>query len=460
MNYKYTMRKLLNAYSVPGFVVAALTPVVAAVVAERSHSAALMPLILGALIPTISGWVWGAKAPLPQTLFARLFPLFLPPLLLPVAYVFKTLFDEPIVGGLFWGLAVMLAGGIYICFYLAFLLASERRSRSVAKMRGAAYLLCVILVCAGAAAIAHKAALRDILPRRYNEASVGHGVDIWLYRPFSKGNKLVKPASPPSLRIKENWPRLDGAIAAFPVYAAFAQAVYAGLDAETARKHVDCTNTVNAYRRLVDGRDDIFFGAAPSREQREYAASKGLALTETPIGKEAFVFFVHKDNPVRSLTTAQVKAVYGGRIRNWKELGGPDEAILAFQRPEGSGSQSAMLRIMEGESMARPLREERSHGMGDIVLGVAAYRNRKNAVGYSFRWYATTLFANPDIRLLAIDGIAPSPENIRNGSYPFTVPLLAVTARSLSPQSRALLDWILGPEGQNLLAKVGYIPLR
>jgi phosphate transport system substrate-binding protein len=98
--------------------------------------------------------------------------------------------------------------------------------------------------------------------------------------------------------------------------------------------------------------------------------------------------------------------------------------------------------------------------MGDIVIGVAAYRNSENAVGYSFRWYVTALFSSPDIRLLAIDGVEPTVENIRSGAYPFTVPMLAVTARPLSAESKSLLDWITGPEGQDLLERVGYVPLR
>ena len=250
----------------------------------------------------------------------------------------------------------------------------------------------------------------------------------------------MRPASQPSLRIASNHPRLDGAIALLPVYAAFAQAVYDELDNEALGEIVSCTDAVNAYKRLVDGKVDIIFGGEPSQEQRDYTFSNGVTLTETPVGKDAFVFFVHKDNPARSLTQVQIKAIYSGRIRNWNEPGRPDQRVLAFQRPEGSGSQTTMLRIMEGEALVRPLREQQSSGMGDIVLGVAEYRNRKSAVGYSFRWYANVLFANPDIRLLAIDGVEPTPENIRSGPYPFTVPVLAVTVRHLGRQGKSLID--------------------
>ena len=321
----------------------------------------------------------------------------------------------------------------------------------------------------------------DQVSQSQGARSLGHGVDIRRFMPFSKGNELARPDSSPSLRIASEHPRLDGAIALLPVYAAVAQAVYAGLDETQVREFVDCTNTVEAYKRLADGKADIFFGLAPSQEQREYAASKGLTLTETPIGKEAFVFFVHKDNPVRSLTQEQVRAVYSGRIAEWKELGGTDEPILALQRPENSGSYTTMLHIMKGETMPSPshanqIKSDRdlynhfglSRGMADILHDVGGNKD-KNAVGYSFRWYAqhfrpsfVSWFGGGrfNIRLLAIDGVDPTPKNIQSGAYSFTVPLLAVTARPLSAQGKNLLDWILGPEGQALLKRVGYVPLQ
>jgi phosphate transport system substrate-binding protein len=461
------LKRIFTPYALLSFLLVLLLPVVCVLLLELTPmqwrmqlSGAVsrhLPLILCVLFAILAGWLWAGKAPLPDSLFARLLPLFLPLPLLSLAHIPLALTDRPVAG--LFVVILMIAGGYYGSFYLPFLIRSERRCRSTAKIRGAACLLGIILACSGVNVAVHYIATRDILPPG-KEASVGHGVETWNYHPFSEDNRLVQPASTPSLRIASDHPRLDGAIGAFPLYAAFAQAVYAGLNVHAARDIVSCTNTLRAYKRLAANEVDIFFGAAPSQEQREAAAAQGLSLTETPIGKTAFVFIVHQDNPVRSLTQAQIRAVYSGRIRNWKELDGPDEALLAFQRPEGSGSQSAMLRIMEGEAMVRPLREERSAGMGDIVLGVADYRNRKNALGYSFRWYVTTLFAHPDIRLLAIDGVEPTPENIRNNAYPFTVPLLAVTARPLSPQGTSLLTWIIGPEGQDLLERVGHVPLR
>jgi len=354
-----------------------------------------------------------------------------------------------------------ISGALYCSFLLTFLISSERRYSSTAKARGVAYLLGFILLGFILASFGPFVVNvffytpPDDAIKPGKEASVGH-IEL---RPFIKSGMLVRPSSTPSLSITSEYPRLCGVCALFPVYAAFAQSVYAGLDKKSVSEIVDCSDS-SIYLPLLADCADILFGTTPSQKQRDYVAAKGLTLMETPIGREAFVFLVHRDNPVRSLTQAQIRSIYSGRISNWKELGGPDEAILAFQRPNAFSfdkdeydSQRIMQRIMEGETLIHPLREHRSNE-------VAAYRNRKNAIGYSLRWYATTLFSSSDIRLLAIDGVDPTPENIRNGTYPFIVPILAVAARPLSSQSKSLLEWITSPEGQDLLERAGYVPLR
>ncbi len=300
----------------------------------------------------------------------------------------------------------------------------------------------------------------SLVGRPGGQTTPDHGVDVDEYMPFQSGNRLVVPPVAPGLSIEENYPRLDGAIAVLPLYAAAAQAIYKGLDGRSIYNYVQCANTRDAYQNLVDGRVDIFFGAPPSAGQLAYAREKGVELKITPLGREAFVFFTNHKNPVRNITLDQIRAIYTRRITNWKELGGADERILAFQRPEGSGSQTAMLgMVMKDEKMAASLQEEFHLGMGAIINGVAVYRNRENAIGYSFRWFATVLHASPQISLLAINGVEPNVKNIRGGAYPLTGDIAAVTARPLSPESKKLLKWLQGPKGQALLEQVGYVGL-
>ena len=291
--------------------------------------------------------------------------------------------------------------------------------------------------------------------------SVGHGVNIYDYLPGAPGNKLVVPDTPPSLSITENYPRLDGAIALLPVYGAAAQALYANLPLYSYEKYVDCNNTPEAWELLIGGYIDIFFGVPPSSEQLQTARAEGFEPEITPIAKDAFVFMVNIHNPVNGLSVEQIRDIYRKKITNWKDVDGENEKIMAFQRPEGSGSQTAMTeQVMGGLELADPLREEYMIGMGDIINAVAEFRNRRESIGYTFRWYSQVQFPSDQIKLLAINGVSPLPENIANDTYPFTVPLVAVTVRPRSPETQALIDWLLGPEGQALIRKTGYVPLH
>lgn len=217
---------------------------------------------------------------------------------------------------------------------------------------------------------------------------------------------------------------------------------------------------MGGYQLLAERKTDIFFGAYPSEEQITYAEEQGTEFVYTPIGKEAFVFFVHKDNPIDNLTTEQIKAIYSGEITNWKQLGGSNEPISAYQRNEGSGSQSMLIRFMDGTPIMAPDTEKTNDLMVGIIEQVADYRNKDGSIGFSFRYYMEGIIKNPDVKLLSVDGVAPTVENIQSGAYPITTALYAVTWKGNNNRNVArLLDWILSPEGQELVEKTGYVPI-
>jgi phosphate transport system substrate-binding protein len=291
-----------------------------------------------------------------------------------------------------------------------------------------------------------------------NVQQVNDEVDLYEYQPFSANNLLKKLKDNPTISISDNYPKLDGATAAYPVYGAIAQEIYKGLDEKSVGDYVSCTKTSEAYTHLINGDIDIFFGAQPSKQQLKMAEAKGVKLELTPIAKEAFVFFVNKDNPIDNLTLEELQDIYQKKITNWNELGGKNEKILPFQRPENSGSQTIMLaKVMNGKTMPAPLWEEYSSGMGEIISQTAAYRNYTSAIGYSFRYFATGMKPNNDIKILKINGIAPSTPNIREKKYPFTVDVYAVTAGSKNPNTNRLIQWILTEQGQQFIETCGYI---
>ena len=129
------------------------------------------------------------------------------------------------------------------------------------------------------------------------------------YLPFDENSKIVTLPKEASLKLTENLPVVDGAAAVFPVYSAFVNAVYPETT-ELWDGVLEYNNTVGGYAELGLKNTDIFFGAYPSEEQIEEAKSHGTEFVYTPIGYDAFVFFVHKDNPIDDLTTEQVQGIY------------------------------------------------------------------------------------------------------------------------------------------------------
>ena len=285
-------------------------------------------------------------------------------------------------------------------------------------------------------------------------------IDCNEYLPFTEDSKIVKLDKEASLKLTEKLPILDGAAAVFPVYSAFVNETYPN----TTKLNdgvFEYNNTVRGYSLLAQKETDIFFGGYPSEEQIDFARENNTEFVYTEIAKEAFVFFVHKDNPVENLTQEQVKKIYSGEITNWKEVGGNDEDIVAFQRNEGSGSQSRLKRFMADTPIMEAPTEQVNDFMVGIIDKVSDYKNKTNSIGFSFRYYMEGIIKNPNVKILKIDGIEPNIENIREEKYPITGPLYAVTYKDNNNENvQKLLDWILSKEGQEIIEKTGYAGIK
>ena len=291
--------------------------------------------------------------------------------------------------------------------------------------------------------------------------SIGHEIELWHYIPFSEGNRLARLPGNASIQLVDNLPRLDGATALYPVYASFVQAVYPPtLDYSYWQGIVRVSTTPEAYIRLINEDVDIIFCAPPSREQVAMAEEKGKTFNSTPIGKDAFVFFVNKSNPVNNLTIEQIQGIYSGRITNWSEVGGNNATILAYQRPANSGSQTALEFIMDGIPIMNPPVDRISVGMGMIIDEVAAYRNHGNAIGFSFLFFTTEMINSNEIKLLSIEGVSPTRETIQSNRYPFSGTFSAITTGNETENMKKFIEWILSDEGQYLIEKTGYVPIR
>ncbi len=270
-------------------------------------------------------------------------------------------------------------------------------------------------------------------------------VELDKYLPFDEDSEIVKMRA--DIPLEGELPVLDGAAALYPVFSAFAGAVYpedsCPFDGQdfAPDSRLKMNNTRGAYAAVVDGTSDIIFCAGPSEEQKAYAEEKGVELEMVPIGREAFVFVVNKNNPVDNLSVEQVRGIYSGQYTNWSELGGEDKRIDALQRNEGSGSQTAMENFMGDVPMKKDY---------DSFLG--------RAIGYSFRFYVEAVVREGDIKLLSLNGVYPDKENIREGKYPIVDSFYAIYRKdNTNPNIPVLIDWILSDQGQDIVEETGYV---
>lgn len=350
----------------------------------------------------------------------------------------------------YWGLVLFP-----VCSQVSFALGYGGKQWLSCRAKPRSISLAILVLCALVALFQAWQHAQKFLPTLYED-----DLSSRQFEPGKWGNKLTPIQGSPALQITQNWPRMDGATAALPLYASAFYGLIALRGEPSAERYLVNSGTPQAYKNIINNQADIIFVAQPSLAQKQRAEIAGVSLVYTPFAREAFVFIVNKDNPVQTLSDAQVRAIYSGAVTQWCDVGGDASTIQAWQRPKDSGSQTVMLAKVMRETPMSPAPETRiAAAMGGIIDVVAEYQNTQGAIGYTFRYYATQMKANNGIKLLEINGIAPTVENIHNGTYPYTVDVYMVTREHPSAETQKVMDWFLSPQGQRLVQDVGYVPL-
>lgn len=357
---------------------------------------------------------------------------------------------DNVIGALPIAFALLFAGGCTILIWMK-------------HGKKSAPFAIAIAVFVALAAILYPNAMRGNWWIDYGYSTEGDSPDISVYEPFKEGTLAASLNEEATLHLEGDLPVLDGAIALYPMYAAFAQAVYE--ESDYSPDVVRCYNTKVAYEDIISGEADIVFCAAPSQSQREAAEDAGVELILTPIAKEAFVFIVGADNPIENLTTQQIYNIYTGKTAMWRTLGWEEGGqIIAFRRPEVSGSEAGLNNIVMKDLPVlapQPLPSWAIDGSNSLMQQVSVWHDGvQPALGYSYRYFAQTMYPNPDTKLLSIDGYAPTDENIKSGGYPFIAEVYAVTNGEPEGAVAEFINWILSPQGQYLIEQTGYASIN
>ena len=275
------------------------------------------------------------------------------------------------------------------------------------------------------------------------------------------------------------YPSIDGSTVCVPLAMELARQ-WLDLPEEDLNGFVSFSTTPFAYDRLTQGKAnpmvtlvsrnvmmddthpiDIVLGTGPNADERQAAVDAGVEFVMVPVCYDAFVFLVNSENPVDGLTAEQIRSIYTGGTLLWSEVGGREDAVIVpYQRPHGSGSQTAMEEmVMDGLQLTAAAQNYIADGMADLVRQVGNYTNAVNALGYSYLYYVDALYKDGSLKVLAVDGAAPTPENLRSGAYPYTVYYYAVYVKGNETAER-FVNWLVSDEGQACVAQAGYVTLR
>ena len=224
----------------------------------------------------------------------------------------------------------------------------------------------------------------------------------------------------------EEFPKIDGSLACVPLMENLAIKITGCSEIEAEETLSDFSNTNPCYLYLAKGERDLLLAYEPADETKQKLGDYA-PLTMEPVGRDGLVFIVNKDNPVESLTKEQLYAIYTGKITNWKEVGGLDQPIKVFSRPETSGSQTLMRKLLLGDAEMAEGMTEKVESMEGIIDRLLDYDNSASAIGYSVYYYASSMYDQPALKFLSVDGVQPSTDSIRTGKYPLINDFYVVT---------------------------------
>ncbi|MCJ7823931.1 MAG: substrate-binding domain-containing protein [Anaerolineales bacterium] len=300
----------------------------------------------------------------------------------------------------------------------------------------------------------------------------------------------IQPASPTVRTVDisqlgvRNYPRVDGSTSAYPMQITLAcqildvpcfwqegdlfgalRRIIPDPEFEGSSDQVEMilsiwhNGTHNSYTNLIEGNSELIIVARPPSEDELQAAEQaGVQLELKPVALDAFVFVLNEENPVDDIPLESIRSVYTGEITLWWKLGGRLDEIHTYQRNRNSGSQELMESlVMRGASMI-----ESPDMILDSMMGpINAIGDDPLGIGYSVYFYAAFIFPHERVKMIAVDGVHPTSENIADRSYPLTTEVYAVIRGDAHQESaaRLLLDWLQTAEGQAAIAESGYVPI-
>jgi phosphate transport system substrate-binding protein len=208
---------------------------------------------------------------------------------------------------------------------------------------------------------------------------------------------------------------------------------------------------------LINGTTDICQASRPMKddERQQVQQKYGNPPHEEVVAKDGLTVYVHEAVPVTELTVAQLKSIYTGAITSWKDLGGPDTPITTYGRENSSGTYEYFKdEVLDGADFAANV--QTLPGTAAVVNAVAG---DPKGIGYGGAAYAKGVKEVAIKRDDATPGVRPTAATVADGSYPISRDLYFYLRKAPDGEVAKFIDYVKSPEGQSIVAEVGYFPL-
>jgi phosphate transport system substrate-binding protein len=209
---------------------------------------------------------------------------------------------------------------------------------------------------------------------------------------------------------------------------------------------------------LINGTTDICQSSRPMNAAEKEKLRERYATTgkETAVARDGLAVYVHASNPINEITMDQLKRIFTGKVTSWKDLGGPDSRIVVYSRENSSGTYVFFKEHVLGGADYTP----RAQTMPGTAAVVNAVSKEKFGIGYGGAAYAKGIKILKVKKDAASPGVLPDEANVKSGSYALSRPLFFYTRTSPSGEAKSFIDWVLSAEGQAVVNKVGYFPIK
>lgn len=209
---------------------------------------------------------------------------------------------------------------------------------------------------------------------------------------------------------------------------------------------------------MINGTTDICNASRPMKKsEKEKLKQRYSTLgVEIKTAKDGLSVYFNEANPVHELSIPQLKDIYTGKTTNWKSVGGPDAKIIVYGRENSSGTYVYFKdNVLDGDDFAPSV--QTLPGTAAVVNAVA---KDKNGIGYGGAAYAKGIRMAKVKKDAGSTAYEPTEENVKNGNYPISRFLYMYTRSKPTGALKEYIDWILSKEGQEIVTKVGYFPVK